>query len=226
MNILLRPLFILALLLPSLQGLGQKTPKAWIKLQPAFLTYKGDYSKMGQNAGAAFQAEAWWHPEKRLGATAGLILGTISADTYVDPTIFNGDIQPTNYFKTPFLWIGGGFRFFIFQKSWGKFYVSQSVGLMRFTPKDGQGNKLADQLNTRAPQEEYGNTSLSLPSRVGFILNWPRPYAVGINAQLLNPLTDYLDNTSTLGNPNNKDQLLSLGISFYLPYFRSTSSSN
>lgn len=226
MNILLRPLLILILLAHTLRGVSQDAPKAWVKLQPAFLTYKGDYSQLGQNAGTAFQAEAWWHPEKRLGAVAGILLGSISADTYVDPTVFNGDIQPAAYFKTSFLWAGAGVRFFVLTKSWGKLYVSQSAGLMRYTPKDADGNKLANQLNTRAPQEEYGNTTLSLPSRVGVILNWPKPYALGIDAQILNPLTDYLDNTSMLGNPDNNDQILSLGISFYIPYFRSTSSSN
>jgi hypothetical protein len=56
-----------------------------------------------------------------------------------------------------------------------------------------------------------------LPTQVGAIYLLPNQWGIGIQAGLLNPLTDYLDNIKELGNRSGNDNVMQTRLLLYVP---------
>lgn len=95
-------------------------------------------------------------------------------------------------------------------------YLSQGIGFIHFSPEDDEGNSLADLPNTREDQETYRQESFMLPTNVGVLYLLPNQYGVSVQAGFYNPMTDYLDNISQLGDSGN-DNILAIRFAFYIP---------
>lgn len=92
-------------------------------------------------------------------------------------------------------------------------YLSQGFGFMRFVVYDRDNNNLANQLESRAQGEDYSNFTVLLPTTLNAYYFLPNNFGVSVRTGFLNPQTDYLDNISNFGNPDNNDNIFILQLS-------------
>ncbi|MCR6638832.1 MAG: hypothetical protein NVV82_07550 [Sporocytophaga sp.] len=134
---------------------------------------------------------------------------------------FNPDLNPSptpnTYFKTTLIGINYDLQLNLIKRKWGCFFISQGIGLMRFTPKDQHNDKLQTKLSTRAKGEDYNNVTFVFPTKAGVMFFLPSWYAIGLQAGYLNPTSDYLDNISNWGIKKKKDNILTIKISVFIP---------
>ncbi|WKK77767.1 hypothetical protein QYS49_12145 [Marivirga salinae] len=103
--------------------------------------------------------------------------------------------------------------FHILKKPNYSIYLSQGFGFMRFAVYDRDNNNLANQLDSRAQGEEYSNFTVLLPTTFNAYYFLPNDFGIHLRTGFLNPQTDYLDNISNFGNPDNNDNLFILQLS-------------
>lgn len=103
--------------------------------------------------------------------------------------------------------------FHLLKKPKYSIYLSQGFGFMRFAVYDRDNNNLANQLDSRSQGEEYSNFTVLLPTTFNAYYFLPNDFGVHVRTGFLNPQTDYLDNISNFGNPDNKDNLFILQMS-------------
>jgi hypothetical protein len=92
-------------------------------------------------------------------------------------------------------------------------YLSQGFGFMRFAVYDKNNNDLANQLNSRTEGEEYSNFTVLLPTSLNGYYFLPNNFGFHCRIGWLNPQTDYLDNISNFGNPDNSDNIFTMQLS-------------
>ncbi|MGM0580461.1 MAG: hypothetical protein ACQETL_07265 [Bacteroidota bacterium] len=92
-------------------------------------------------------------------------------------------------------------------------YLSQGFGFMRFAVFDRDNNNLANQLDSRSQGEDYSNFTVLLPTTLNAYYFLPNDFGLHLKTGWLNPQTDYLDNISTFGNPDNNDNLFIIQLS-------------
>jgi hypothetical protein len=92
-------------------------------------------------------------------------------------------------------------------------YLSQGFGFMRFAVYDRDNNNLANQLNSRSQEEDYSNLTVLLPTTFNAYYFLPNDFGGHLRTGFLNPQTDYLDNISAFGNPDNNDNIFILQLS-------------
>ncbi len=92
-------------------------------------------------------------------------------------------------------------------------HVSVGAGLLNFTPRDGAGAPLLDQVGTRAQGETYSTGTLSLPLGLGAQLRWG-DWGLSLDYQYVVTGSAYLDNIDQLGRSTGSDALhrLSIGV--------------
>lgn len=141
-----------------------------------------------------------------------LTTGYVQASATQSPS---GSLSPANRFvNTGFVQFHLEANINLIKRDQWSLFISQGFGLMRFTPKDEFGQNLSDQGGTRMPIEAYDLSTIVLPSGIGAHYFITPDIGFSLHIRLTNPQTDYLDNISNYGNPNNNDQVLSLQLSF------------
>lgn len=103
--------------------------------------------------------------------------------------------------------------FHLLKKTNYSIYLSQGFGFMRFSVYDRDNNNLANQLNSRSQGEDYSNFTVLLPTTLNSYYFLPNNFGVAVRTGFLNPQTDYLDNISNFGNPENNDNIFILQLS-------------
>ncbi|MEQ8477722.1 hypothetical protein [Fulvivirga sp.] len=208
--------YLVALLLGLPVMLNAQAPDRYLFAGVNANTYKGDMGDFNQwNAG--FHAGIQFNKKKKLNGAIQLTFGSVSDQQNVEEnTQISQPAGPNNYFKSTFFAINYEVHYNIIKTSKWLLYISQGAGFIRYTPKDESGKKLEDQPGTRAEQESYRSSSLMLPSSIGGAYFLKNEVGIGIQTTFYNPLTDYLDNISELGDSGN-DNILNLKFSIYLP---------
>ncbi|HET8860384.1 hypothetical protein [Marivirga sp.] len=103
--------------------------------------------------------------------------------------------------------------FHLLKKSNYSIYMAQGFGFMRYAVYDRDNSNLASQLDSRSQGEEYSNFAVLLPTTLNAYYFLPNDFGLHLRTGFLNPQTDYLDNISNFGNPENNDNLFILQLS-------------
>ncbi|MEH0154300.1 outer membrane beta-barrel protein [Limibacter armeniacum] len=182
-------------------------------------SYKGDLNSSFDKWAPSFHTGLRFNWEKRINLSVEGMFGKIQAQstTYISP---DPDKNPLRFVESSFWGVHAeGNLNFVQTKRW-KVYLYQGVGFMRFTLKDEEGNKLLEFENisdSRADGESLDDRTIYLPTGLGAIYFLKNGFGISGKIGLLNPLTDYLDNMSELGDPDNNDMVLQGRISLLVP---------
>lgn len=205
---------VLLLVLPVI--LNAQAPDKYLFAGANANTYQGDMGNFSQWNGG-FHAGVQFNKKQKLNGAIQLTFGAVSDQQSVEENTQISQIRnPNSYFRSNFFAINYEVHYNIIKTSKWLLYVSQGAGFMRYTPKDQFGEKLEDQPTTRAEQESYRSSSFMLPTSVGAAYYLANEVGIGIQTTFYNPLTDYLDNVSELGDSGN-DNILNLKFSLYFP---------
>jgi hypothetical protein len=183
-------------------------------------SYRGDLTNRFESWGGTFHAGLVFNKKKRINGYLHLMIGGVRGNSSSYVTNSNQPTQtaqPNSYFKTSLISFGYELRINILKRKSYMLYVSPGVALLRFDPKDEYNQPLASQLLTRAHGETYSNVTLMLPTKIGGAYFLNKGYGIGCDIGFLNPLTDYIDNISQLGNRKKKDNLLQINLLLYIP---------
>lgn len=193
-------------------------PKAFAFGAFSMNQYLGDLqSSTGGGYTAAVSLGIQFNRGKRLNGSFELGYGTISGQD-TDYTFMGDELAtPNRFFSSTIFSAHYNLHLNILKKDTYTLYLSQGLGLLRYMPTDDLDRKLQDRYDTRAANEMYSNSSMMLPSNLGFIYLLPNKWGLGLQGGYLNPLTDYLDNISQWGNKSGNDNVLRFRFALYVP---------
>jgi len=219
----MKSLLVVAVLLASSNILAQDPIKQdslkWVSLGFNALAYKGDlgnnYSKWsgGLHATMQFNTHKKWSGSINL--TVGNFTGQDTDPSFNIPT--ESGRQPNTYFSTPFVSFHYQLLWNVYLKKNVRIFVGQGLGLMRYNPKDADGNSLANQSISRAANESSGTIALIAPTSAGAAYTFRNRFGLAYRLTLLNAATDYLDNISQLGSVSGGDNVLTHQVSLLVP---------
>ncbi len=173
----------------------------------------GSYEK----SGGGFQLGIQFNKKKRFNGSANLSFGQISDDDRsfeLDRTV--GNPTPNSFFRTNFFAINYDLHYNFIKKSHLTLYTALGIGFIRFTARNNAGEDLANLPETRAEGEDFRNSSVMIPTRIGVIYYFDNHVGFGLQTSLLNTSTDYLDNVAELGKSGN-DNILEARFSLLIP---------
>jgi len=157
----------------------------------------------------------------RWNSSLNLFVGSLRSENYAyqapEPSV-----RTVKAFNTVFQSFQYRLYFNFIRTRYFQAYLQLGAGLLRYDPRDLEGNSLAEQIDTRAPGEEYGMVTLVFPFGVGmryvFVNGW------GLHTELSwwNPTTDYLDNIGTLGTRPGNDNMLTFRFGLCVPLKKET----
>lgn len=159
-----------------------------------------------------------FHRKKRLNGAITIGYGRISDDDpEITPPGRSGVNAQNTFFKTSLFFIHYALHYNVVKTEHLTAFVSQGIGLVRFNPKDEEGNGLSDAQPTLDQGEEYRNIALLVPTGVGVIYHFGHRAGVGLQVGFLNTVTDYLDNVSNFGSKSGNDNVFFSRLSIFIP---------
>ncbi|MBL6448653.1 hypothetical protein JMN32_20240 [Fulvivirga sp. 29W222] len=206
------------LLISTVYCNAQDTTSMWFHIGTSVNAYHGDLEGKKKYT-SSIHVGLRLNKKKKLNGNINIGGGTLNGEDRNFTFDSNQTPLPTpnRFVKTNFFYINYDLQYNIIKKKNLIAYISQGIGMIRFTPKDSEGNNLADLPETRAGQETYRQESLMLPTNIGVIYLLPNQYGVSLQTGFYNTLTDYLDNISSLGDSGNNDNILAVRFAFYAP---------
>ena len=194
------------------------TYKRFIEVGLSGNAYRGDLQAGYEKFTSGFHLGIQWMKKKRLNGAISMQIGSVSGQ---NPDYkYTGDTAATNpnkYFKTSIFTLHYELQLNIIKKPRYRIYISQGIGILRYKPKDANGDDLASQLPSRADGETYGTTALILPTQAGFQYFLANGIGTGFKIGWYNPQTDYIDNISKWGNRDGKDKIFIFKFSILVP---------
>lgn len=179
--------------------------------------YRGDLQSPYVKYTGAVSLGIQFNRHQRFGGSFELSYGHITGQD--SDYSFAGDnaASPNRFFSSTLFSAHYNLHLNILKTEKFTLYISQGLGLLRYMPVDDRGRQLQERYDTRAANENYGNSSIMLPTNAGVIYLLPNQWGLGLQAGYLNPLTDYLDNISQWGNRSGNDNVLRLRFAVYVP---------
>lgn len=113
----------------------------------------------------------------------------------------------SKYVETSFFFLDFRLKARFFRKTAFNPYLSAGIGMLNYTPRDAQGNALADNFESRLEEEQYSSMTATFPLSVGIDLRFSPILSVGFDFTHKPTTTDYLDNLGKLGLKNGNDRL-------------------
>ena len=95
--------------------------------------------------------------------------------------------------------------------------LSAGLALLNFTPRDAQGQPLAEQLASRAPGESFSTGALMLPLGLGLALQHRSGWGLALDYHYALTATPYLDNLDQLGRGTGADRLHRFTLALLVP---------
>lgn len=180
--------------------------------------YRGDLQTAHLKHTGSVQLGLQLNRKKRLNGNFEISYGQLTGQNSM--YVFSEDehAMPNKFFSTSIFTLQYNLHLNILKKENYILYLSQGFGIIRYNPEDGYDRSLMDRYETRAPNESYSNTSVMLPTNLGFIYLLPNQWGLGLQAGYLNPLTDYLDNISRWGSKSGNDNVLQFRFAVYVPF--------
>ena len=178
--------------------------------------YRGDLSSY-EKWTIGYHVGLLLNKKKRLNGSFQLAFGKVTGQTNDPYYPGDPDKTPNTFFRTNFVTLNYELHYNFIKNDRMIFYIGQGFGIIHFTPKDNLGNKLQDQDQSRAEGESYGNISVTLPTKLGYIYFLPNRLGLGLEVGFYNTMTDYLDNISKWGTQSGKDNILYFKFSLSIP---------
>ncbi|PKQ66586.1 hypothetical protein [Raineya orbicola] len=167
--------------------------------------YKGDLAQRYESFSSALHLGVKFAKKKRWNAHLNIGIGSVRGQNYAYE--FDENSRPNLFFRANIFTFQIDLQYnFIRKKRWIA-YFSQGLGLMRYMPKNENGERLQNLLTTRAVGEIYGNITAILPTSIGGVFLLKNGYGVGLQLSWLRPTTDYLDNISAWGKTQGADKI-------------------
>ena len=200
----------------TINSLVAQVPTKLLEIATSLNAYKGDlglpYSKWASSFYLGLRMNKNDIGNFYVNISIGNVIG--QQINYMPPRGKQG--TPNTFFKTDMIIVNAGLQFNLITQKRFVLYLSQGIGLLRYSPRDSEMKDLIDQQNTREKNEIYTNNTIILPTKLGVMYYFKSGFGVGNEIGFMNPRTDYIDNISALANPN-KDNILTWRFSFYTP---------
>jgi hypothetical protein len=152
----------------------------------------------------------------RWNSSLNLFVGSMRSENYAYQST-EPSVRSVKAFVTAFQSLQYRVLFNFIAKRHFQAYLQLGIGLLRYDPRDLEGNSLADQLDTRLPGEEYGTTAVAFPFGFGLRYLFNNGWAVHSELSWWNPTTDYLDNIGQLGERTGNDNMLTFRFGLCVP---------
>lgn len=184
--------------------------------------YKGDLSTY-ESLSSFFHVALRFNQERRVNHRLGIGTGFITgSNRFYQFRDAEGNLtSPNRFFKTRVLSFTYELEYNLIYNRNFRLYLSQGIGLCRFTVENETGEDLLGLSETRPFGETYGNFSLQLPTGLGAIYLFKNGFGVGAYAGFMNTQTDFLDNISTWSSSTGNDNILRMRLSFLIPLKKS-----
>lgn len=202
------------LLLIPFCGIAQEAPRAWLSTGPSLLSYTGDLNHY-QQVNAGYSLGILLNRKEKWNGRINLSFGRLNGEDRL-LNIPPGTLAPNDYFRTSFFALNYSLHYNMVKTDTWQVYLSQGIGIFRFTPKNADGEDLSEKPDTRAPGETFRNLTVMLPTMAGAGYTFPTGFGAGLETGWYNVLSDYLDNVSELGE-NGTDNIFSVRISLLVP---------
>lgn len=205
-------------MLVSLSGLQAQTlPTRYVWAGLSANNYTGDLDDDLPHYGPGIHIGLKLNKSKRLNGNFALGIGNLyGQDPNFNPAV-EPPIKPNKFFTTAFITFDYSLQYHLIKKERYLVYISQGVGLFRYNPKDEQDQELINLGTTRPASDNYGNISIQFPTAVGAAYFLSNQWGIGLQASYLNPLTDYIDNISSLGSKSGNDNVLQFRLMLLVP---------
>ncbi len=199
---------------------GPEVKKAylWGELGISASAYKGELSPSYRSFLPVYHAGFMRYRQRRLNGAFLASVGAVTGSSLNPP--FRDDLEsvtPNRYVRTSFFSLQYGLQFNIIRKERFRLYISQGAGLIRFTPRNEDGQPLADISSTRMAGESYGRMAIMLPTQAGIQYFFGNQFGLGFSAGWLNTFTPYLDNIFEASTSERNDNILSYRFSLLVP---------
>jgi hypothetical protein len=182
-------------------------------------SYRGDLNPSYTKSGAMLHLGLKLNFKKRLNSHFSLGYGTVSGDNpdYVFTGTSLTDPMPNLYVKTRLLTVHYDLQINLWRNRHWMVYISQGLGLVRFSPVDDKNQSLVNQIKTRANGETYSQAAAILPTGIGVYYLFDNGFGFHLHTGWLNTQTRYLDNISQWGNRNKNDNIWQTQIVLVVP---------
>jgi hypothetical protein len=174
---------------------------------------KTDLEPSYKKAGTQVSAFLQFTPNRWLNVGFWLNVGEVQSENREVRFFDQSDFQINDFAKTNYQSLHVEPSIHLIKKTNYSVYLSQGFGFLRFTVFDRDNNNLANNLNSRDQAEDYSNFTVLLPTTLNAFYFLPNDFGFHLRTGWLNPQTDYLDNISNFGNPENNDNLFILQFS-------------
>lgn len=199
----------------SLENLSRPKVNRFLEIGASANAYNGDLGSYEKWSGAieiAYKLNKSHRFNGRIALSLGFITGENLFYEY-DAT----EAKPNTFFRSNMLTLHYELHYNLLKTRRFLLYLSQGVGLTRFVTQDQEGESLLEQNQTRPPDETYGNTALLLPTGLGAAYILKNGYGIGIQVNLLNTQSDFLDNIAQWGNKSGGDNVLRVKLMTMIP---------
>ncbi|CAN5242755.1 hypothetical protein BH23BAC1_BH23BAC1_13010 [soil metagenome] len=192
---------------------------SFLQLGTSANAYRGDLQNTFDKWSSSFHAGIQLNNKHRFNGSFGISIGSITGQN-LNPEFQPYEstrIRPNKFFRSSVFTAQYNLHLNLLKTREWIIYLSQGFGLVRFNPKDEFNNPLLDVIDSRAANEAYSNVAIMFPTQAGVMYLLKNDFAFGIQAGLLNTMTDYLDNISELGTRSGNDNILMLRFSLFAP---------
>jgi hypothetical protein len=182
--------------------------------------YRGDLNPSYNKWTSSFHIAYRLNRHRYLNSRFGLSIGSVTGEnlnysfTSTDP---EEEGRPNNFFKSSLITFHYELQFNLIKTSRYMVYLSQGFGIYRFSVKNDEGEDLQNIQTSRGKNENYNNFAVMLPTGLGAAYRFTNGYSLGIQASILNPQTDYVDNISQLSTSSGNDNTLMFKFFLWAP---------
>lgn len=211
------------LVLTTFKTFGQKNkmyfrePKVLLDFGLSANAYKGDLNETYSKWNGFVHLGLKLNRKKRLNSQFEISFGKLKGQNLFLTRPEDNTKSVNKFFVTDVFSVNYNLFINLIKKENFAVYLSQGVGFMKFLPKDESGNELTQEIDTRATDEDYNTNAFQLPTNLGALYFFKPGFGIGYQMGLVNPLTDYLDNISQLGEKSGNDNIFRVKFSFYAP---------
>jgi len=174
--------------------------KVFLELGISANSYKGSLTaNYGNYTSSSFHCGIKFNKKTRMNGKFNLSIGSISSQNtsnlnFVDA---KGNVfYPISYFKTSITNLSYELNLVLLKKKKIAANVFGGIGVSKFNVKDFDGNDLANNLSSRAKGEDFNSISFFFPLGLNAEYIWKENFRSGFSVNVMNPLTDFFDNTS------------------------------
>jgi hypothetical protein len=125
------------------------------------------------------------------------------------------EVVPNNFVETSIFYADLRLKYWFFKRRALRPFIGAGLGMLRFNPKDEDGNFLDENIFTRLEGEDYNSTVANFPVSTGLEMRISPLISLGLEYIYRFTPTDYLDNIGQLGPVEGNDGLHAIQINMF-----------